>query len=183
VSEEGPSYEEIVARARAAAAAKRASGEVPEGTSAALDRLFLEVAPGGARPRDGAGEDALGQVVEMLGRYRFDPSIPIGGAPGPGMRGRVAGLVKRAVQPLATWQLRHLTDQLNAYHLAETELLRSLVEERRAEPPGSGPPDAPATGPPAAPAAVPPAAPAVPPAAPAVPPAAPAAPAAGPAVR
>jgi hypothetical protein len=151
VSEEGPTYEEIVARARAAAAAKRASGEVPEGTSAALDRLFLEVAPGGARPRGGAGEDALGEVVEMLGRYRFDPSIPVGRLAGPGMRGRVAGLVKRAVQPLATWQLRHLTDQLNAYHLAETELLRSLVEQRRAEPPAAGPP-----GPPAAPAAGPP---------------------------
>jgi hypothetical protein len=132
VAEQDMSYDEIVGRARAAAAAKRASGEVPEGTSAALDRLFLEVAPGGARS-DGEG---LGGVVEMLGRYRFDPSIRLAD-PGPaaGMRGRMVGLVKRALQPLTAWQLRYLTDQLNAYHLAETELLRTLVEERQQRPP------------------------------------------------
>lgn len=134
------SYQEIVERARAAAAAKRASGELPDGTSGALDRLFLEVAPGGAR----AGGEGLSGVVEMLGRYRFNPAAPV--APPPpaaGMRGRVVGLVKRALQPLTAWQLRGLTDQLNAYHLAETELLRTLVEERartRPEPPVVPPP-------------------------------------------
>jgi hypothetical protein len=49
-------------------------------------------------------------------------------------------MVKRAIQPLAVWQLRHLTDQLNAYHLAETELLREVVR-RTGDQPG---PDAPA---------------------------------------
>lgn len=125
MGETEPVYEAIVARARAAAAAKRASGEVPEGTNEALDRLFVEVAPAGARPAGGGLED----VVEMLARYRFDPAIPVPPPGERGIRGKVAGVVKRAAQPLATWQLRHLTDQLNAYHLAEAELLRSLVEE------------------------------------------------------
>ena len=123
----GASYEEVVARARAAAAAKRISGEVPEGTGAALDRLFLEVAPGGARP-EGEGLEAL---VDMLARYRYDPAIAV--ASGPGLRGRVAGLAKRALRPVTVWTLRHLTDQLNAYHLAETELLRAIVQTRKAE--------------------------------------------------
>lgn len=117
-------FEQILARARAAAALKRLSGEIPDGTGSALDRLFLEVAPGGARP-EGAGLEA---VVEMLGRFRFDPAIALPAAPGPGLRGKAAGLVKRALQPVTSWQLRHLTDQLNAYHLAETELLRAVVQ-------------------------------------------------------
>ena len=116
------SYEEVVERARAAAAVKRLSGEVPEGTGAALDRLFLEVAPGGART-EGEGLEA---VVDMLGRYRYDPSISVGS--GPGVRGKVTGLAKRALRPVTVWTLRHLTDQLNAYHLAETELLRLIVQ-------------------------------------------------------
>ena len=123
----GASYEEVVARARAAAAAKRISGEVPEGTGAALDRLFLEVAPGGARP-EGEGLEAL---VDMLARYRYDPAIAL--SSGPGLRGRVTGLAKRALRPVTVWTLRHLTDQLNAYHLAEMELLRAIVQTRIAE--------------------------------------------------
>ena len=114
-------------RARAAATAKRLSGEVPEGTGAALDRLFLEVAPGGARP-EGEGLEA---VVDMLGRYRYDPAIAL--SSGPGLRGMVAGLAKRALRPVTVWTLRHLTDQLNAYHLAETELLRAIVQSREGE--------------------------------------------------
>jgi len=35
------------------------------------------------------------------------------------------------------WTLRHLTDQLNAYHLAETELLRAIVQSRQAESEGT----------------------------------------------
>ena len=126
------SYEEVVERARAAATAKRLSGEVPEGTGAALDRLFLEVAPGGARP-EGEGLEA---VVDMLGRYRYDPAIAL--SSGPGLRGMVAGLAKRALRPVTVWTLRHLTDQLNAYHLAETELLRAIVQTRGAESGDSG---------------------------------------------
>jgi hypothetical protein len=126
MANEGFNYEGVVERARAAAAAKRYSGAVPEGTNAALDRLFVEVAPGGARA-DGEGIDAM---VEMLGRYRFDPSIPV--ATAPGMRGRAAAMLKRVLQPVAAWQLRHLTDQLNAYHQAETELLRALLAVRGA---------------------------------------------------
>lgn len=124
-------YDAVVERARRAAAEKRASGQVPDGTGEALDRLFLEVAPGGARPA-GAGLEA---AVEMLGRYRFDPAIPVQSPPG--WRGRVTGLVKQALQPVAAWQLRHLTDQLNAYHLAEMELLRRLVDEREGTKPAS----------------------------------------------
>lgn len=123
----GASYEEVVARARAAAAAKRISGEVPEGTGAALDRLFLEVAPGGARA-EGEGLEAL---VDMLARYRYDPAIAV--TSGPGLRGRAAGFAKRALRPVTVWTLRHLTDQLNAYHLAETELLRAIVQTRKSE--------------------------------------------------
>ena len=114
-------------RARAAATVKRLSGEVPEGTGAALDRLFLDVAPGGARP-EGEGLEA---VVDMLGRYRYDPAIAL--SSGPGLRGMVAGLAKRALLPVTVWTLRHLTDQLNAYHLAETELLRAIVQTREGE--------------------------------------------------
>ena len=131
MADEGFNYEDVVERARAAAAAKRYSGAVPEGTSAALDRLFIEVAPGGAR----AGGEGIDAMVEMLGRYRFDPSIPVGTAPG--VRGRAAGMLKRVLQPVAAWQLRHLTDQLNAYHQAETELLRALLA-LRGDPPGAG---------------------------------------------
>src|SRR4030081_1903629 len=123
----GGSYEEVVERARAAATVKRLSGEVPEGTGAALDRLFLEVAPGGARP-EGEGLETLG---DMLGRFRYDPAIAV--TSGPGIRGMVAGLAKRALRPLTVWTLRHLTDQMNAYHLAETELLRAIVETRERE--------------------------------------------------
>jgi hypothetical protein len=114
-------YEALRERARALAAEKRASGEVPEGTGDALDRLFVEVAPGGARAA-GAGLEAQ---LDMLGRYAFDPVIRV--QPGVGPRGRMVGFVKRAIQPLAVWQLRHLTDQLNAYHLAHTEVLRELA--------------------------------------------------------
>lgn len=125
----GIDYQAVLERARRAAAQKRASGEVPDGTGAALDRLFLEVAPGGAR----AAGDGLEAAVEMLGRYRFDPAVPVQSPPG--WRGRLTGLVKHALQPVTAWQLRHLTDQLNAYHLAEIELLRRLVDERE----GTGP--------------------------------------------
>ena len=55
----------------------------------------------------------------MLGRYTFDPVVRV--QSGAGARGRLVSFVKRAIQPLAVWQLRHLTDQLNAYHLAHTQ--------------------------------------------------------------
>jgi hypothetical protein len=127
-------YQALTERARDLAAAKRASGEIPEGTTEALDRLFVEAAPGGARP---VGEGIEAQL-DMLARWRFDPLIRV--EAGAGKRGRIVGMVKRAIQPLAVWQLRHLTDQLNAYHLAETELLREVVR-RTGDQPG---PDAPA---------------------------------------
>ena len=117
----GDPYEALRERARALAAEKRATGEVPEGTGDALDRLFVEVAPGGAR----AAGEGLEAQLDMLGRYAFDPVIRV--QPGVGPRGRMVGFVKRAIQPLAVWQLRHLTDQLNAYHLAHTEVLRELA--------------------------------------------------------
>ena len=126
-------YDSVVERARAAAARKRLAGEVPEGTAAALDRLFIEVAPGGAR----AEGEGLGAAVEMLGRYRFEPSISV--ASGPGMRGRAASLVKRALRPVTVWTLRHLTDQLNAYHQAQTELLRAIVQGEEARRGKGGP--------------------------------------------
>src|SRR2546423_14480059 len=102
----GGSSEEVVERARAAATAKRMSGEVPEGTGAALDRLFLEAAPGGARP-EGEGLEAL---VDMLARYRYDPAIAL--SSGPGLRGRMTGLAKRALRPVTAWAVRPLTGQV-----------------------------------------------------------------------
>src|SRR2546425_10485313 len=101
----GETYEEVAERARAAAAAKRLSGEVPEGTGAALDRLFLESAPAGARPE---GEGLEG-VAAMLGRYRFDPAVSV--ESGPGLRGSAARLAKRALRPAVVGALRHVTDQ------------------------------------------------------------------------
>src|ERR1700704_3067431 len=119
----GGSYEEVVERARAAARAKRLSGGGPEGTGAALDRIFLEVAPGGARP-EGEGLEA---VVDMLGRYRYDPAIAL--SSGPGLRGMVAGLAKRALRPgrarrarrrFTVWPRPPLPDQLTASPPPET---------------------------------------------------------------
>jgi hypothetical protein len=114
-------YDDLVQRARELAAAKRAAGDIPPGTSEALDRLFLEVAPPGAGA-EGDGPDAL---VEMLARYTFDPAIPVESTR-PGL-GALMRLVKRGLRPLATWQLRHLTDQLNAYSAAQAEVLRTIL--------------------------------------------------------
>lgn len=114
-------YEELIERARALADEKRALGDVPGNVTEALDRLFIEVAPPGARI-EGEGLEAL---VEMLSRYSFDPNVPVSSA-----RPRLGGamrLVKRALRPIAAWQLRHLTDQLNAYQAAHIEVLRALV--------------------------------------------------------
>ena len=129
----GDPYEALRERARALAAEKRATGEVPEGTGDALDRLFVEVAPGGAR----AAGEGLEAQLDMLGRYTFDPVVRV--QSGAGARGRMVGFVKRAIQPLAVWQLRHLTDQLNAYHLAHTEVLRELARRCAAAPSSARP--------------------------------------------
>jgi hypothetical protein len=120
-------YEDLLERARELAAAKRASGEVPPNTSEALDRLFLEVAPPGA----GAEGDGLDALVEMMARYTFDPVVPVESTR-PGL-GAVMRLVKRGLRPIATWQLHHLTDQLNAYAAAQAEVLRAILRyaERR----------------------------------------------------
>jgi hypothetical protein len=114
-------YADIVERARVLAAEKRARGDIPPNTSEALDRLFLEIAPPGARS-EGEGLDAL---VEMLSRYSFDPAIPIDSSR-PGLA-PVMRVVKRLLRPLAAWQLRYLTDQLNAYHAAQNQVLRALL--------------------------------------------------------
>jgi hypothetical protein len=125
-------YAALLERARALAAEKRASGDIPEGTTGALDRLFMEVAPPGARVE---GEGMAG-AVEMLARFRFDPIVEV-----ETRRARFGGvvrLVKRGLSPIVAWQLRHLTHQLNAYHAAEVEILRALVEaagRERGEPP------------------------------------------------
>lgn len=129
-------YEDLLERARELAAAKRAEGLVPPNTAEALDRLFLEVAPPGA----GAEGDGLDALVEMMARYTFDPVVPVASTrPGLGM---VMRLVKRGLRPITVWQLRYLTDQLNAYAAAQAEVLRAVLRhaERRepAAPPRSG---------------------------------------------
>jgi hypothetical protein len=128
----GP-YEDLLERARELAAAKRAAGTVPPNTAEALDRLFLEVAPPGA----GAEGDGLDALVEMMARYTFDPVVPVESTR-PGL-GAVMRLVKRGLRPITVWQLRYLTDQLNAYAAAQAEVLRAVLRhaERRE-------PDAPA---------------------------------------
>ena len=117
------SFDDVVARAKALAAEKRASGEIPEGTSSALDRLFLEVAPPGAR----AEADGLRSIVDVLARYTFDPVIPVDTHRR--KLGWLVRLVKRLVRPFAAFATRHLAHQLNAYHGAEIELLRAIVQE------------------------------------------------------
>lgn len=114
-------YEDLLARARELAAAKRAAGEVPPNTADVLDRLFLEVAPPGA----GAEGDGLDSLVEMMARYTFDPVVPVESTR-PGL-GAVVRLVKRGLRPITTWQLHHLTDQLNAYAAAQAEVLRAIL--------------------------------------------------------
>jgi hypothetical protein len=126
-------YPGLLQRARTLAAEKRASGEIPEGVTGALDRLFLEVAPPGARV-EGEG---LAAALEMLARYRFNPEVE---ADTRRVRfGPVVRLVKRGLRPIVAWQLRHLTDQLNAYHAAEVEVLRTIVEALSREERGSSP--------------------------------------------
>jgi len=120
-------YQDLLERARALAASKRASGEIPENTTEALDRLFIEIAPPGARVED----DSLEALVEVLARYQFDPSIQLESG-----RSGLARIVKRLLRPITSWQLRHLTDQMNAYSAAQAEILRALVRaagERRPE--------------------------------------------------
>jgi len=115
-------YEELMDRARKLAQEKRARGEVPEKTNEILDALFIEIAPPGARIQD----DSLDALLEMLSRYTFDPNAPLESTR-PGF-GRIIGLVKRLVRPLTSWQIRHLTNQLNAYQAAQLEIIRSLVK-------------------------------------------------------
>lgn len=124
-------YEALLERARRLAAEKRARGEIPEETGGALDRLFLEVAPPGARA-EGEGLEAL---VDMLSRYTFDAHVPAESSR-PGV-GPLIALVKRLLRPVAAWQVRHLVDQINAFHAAEMEVLRALVREGRSH--GEGP--------------------------------------------
>jgi hypothetical protein len=120
-------YEDLLERARELAAAKRAAGEIPPNTADALDRLFLEVAPPGA----GGEDDGLEALVEMMARYTFDPVVAVESTR-PGL-GAVMRLVKRALRPITVWQLRYLTDQLNAYAAAQGEVLRAILRhaERR----------------------------------------------------
>lgn len=121
-------YEALLERARALALEKRAKGEVPGNTTEALDRLFLDVAPPGAR-MEGEGVEAL---IDMLSLYDFDPNIPAESTR-PGFA-RLVRLVKRVLRPITAWQLRHVTDQMNAYRTVEVEILRSMLR-RMNEPP------------------------------------------------
>jgi hypothetical protein len=131
---DGGVYEDLLERARELATAKRAEGLVPPNTAEALDRLFLEVAPPGA----GAEGDGLDALVEMMARYTFDPVVPVESTR-PGL-GAVMRLVKRALKPITVWQLRYLTDQLNAYAAAQAEVLRAVLRHaERGEPDATGP--------------------------------------------
>ncbi len=98
------------------------SGEIGPDTSEDLDRSFEEIAPPGARVSGSLG------MVETLIHWRFDPEIPT--AATRARFGRTVRLVKRFLKPLTTWQLRHLTDQLNAYAAMQAEVLKELMEGR-----------------------------------------------------
>lgn len=116
-------FDDIVARAQSLADHKRSTGEIPEGTSSALDRLFMEVAPPGAR----SNEEGLLAIVDVLSRYTFESEIPIDTH-----RRKLGWLVrwiKRIIRPFASLSTRHLAQQLNAYHGAQVELLRALAVE------------------------------------------------------
>lgn len=126
MTDEAP-YDKILERARELAAQKRLSGDVPPDLSGMLDRVFLEVAPPGA-PARGDGFEAL---VDVLSRYKFRPEVfvepPIDG------RSRFTFVIKRLLKPIAAWQMRHLTDQLNAYHAALIDLLQEVIKRVEAD--------------------------------------------------
>ena len=114
--------DDLMERARKLAAERVSSTADPDEVSRTLDDAFLAVAPAGARISD--AEDAY----ETLLGWRFDPEVPIGG--GRARFGMLIRLMKRLLRPLATWQLRHVTDQLNAYAAVQAEVLKKLAEPR-----------------------------------------------------
>lgn len=124
-SERRDPYRDLVEKARQLAMDKRAKGEIPDNTTEVLDRLFIETAPPGARSE----KEGLEALVDVLARYSFDPAIQPDSTR---KRGRwLAVATKRILRPFSSIFLRHMTNQLNAYHAAQIEILRNLV--RRAE--------------------------------------------------
>ena len=120
-------FQDLLQKARLLAAEKRSKGEVPENTNEVLDSLFMEVAPPGARTQD----DSLDALLEMLSRYTFDPNAPLESSR-PGL-GRLITVVKRVMRPLTSWQIRHVTNQMNAYQAAQLEIIRALVKATQRE--------------------------------------------------
>lgn len=96
---------------------------MPADLSQRLDKAFAELAP------PGAAGTSVRDLFETLENWRFTPDIPIEGDRA--HFSRLVRLVKRLLRPIATWQMRHLTDQLNAYAAVQTEILRKLHQGER----------------------------------------------------
>lgn len=118
------SNEESVFQAKQEAAARAKLGEIPSDLTERLDAQFQSVAPRGA-----SSMDEVESLVEALLAWQFIPEVP---RTSTRTRGAwAARLAKRFLAPLTTWQLRHLTDQMNAYSAVQAEVLRAIL--RRAD--------------------------------------------------
>jgi hypothetical protein len=97
---------------------------VPAELAQELDADWRAVAPS-APPRG----DGIEQLLEVLSRYTISPRVRVHSTR-PRL-GWVVRLVKRVLGPVQVVLLRHVTDQINAFHVAETEILRELVSAMR----------------------------------------------------
>lgn len=98
------------------------SDRIPGTVNEDLDAMFASVAPPGA-----AGTEVQ-DLFQTLLSFRFSPEIPIEASRD--RFSRSARFVKKVLRPVTSWQLRHLTDQLNAYSALQAEILRRIQMER-----------------------------------------------------
>lgn len=92
---------------------RRATGELPAGLEAELDRAFAELAPAG-----GAGDDEA-LVLERVQRASFiEPRVPLEDLRPPKSQ------VKRVLFKLMAWYVHFVTDQVTAFGGAVTTALR-----------------------------------------------------------
>jgi len=91
-----------------------------EDLTAWLDSEFEQVAPPGS-----SSTDDVASLVESLLSWQFIPDIPKSSTRTRGAW--AARLIKKVLAPLTTWQLRHLTDQMNAYSAVQAEVLRTIL--------------------------------------------------------
>ncbi|HVE75758.1 MAG TPA: hypothetical protein VND22_03205 [Actinomycetota bacterium] len=114
------SNEEAVLQAKQEAAARSKRGEIPSDLTERLDSQFRNVAPAGS-----TSMDEVASLIEALLAWQFVPDIPRSSTRARGAW--AARFAKRVLAPLTTWQLRHLTDQMNAYSALQAEVLRAIL--------------------------------------------------------